>query len=117
MSTIVEGIDLDLLLEDQARLTKRVAELEDNQETIVRFLRRAFPKKANQLKKLLKEPETVKKIPKAKTALGQEDDELTTKGAIMRCFTAKPVSNDPIIQNSGISWPKKRPEISEGLGG
>jgi len=36
-------------LEDVAYLKRRVSELEDNQETIVKFLTKNFPKKANQL--------------------------------------------------------------------
>jgi len=114
---VVNGIDLDLLLEDQARLTKRVSELEDNQETIVRFLRGKFPMLSNQLKKLLREQEPTKKHTKLKTAFAQEDDELSTNDAIIRCKMARNVNVDPILKSVGISGTNQSSVIPERLRG
>lgn len=117
---LVNGIDLELLLEDLAYTKRRVSELEDNQETIVKFLSRSFPKKANQLKRILPAPEEQKSRTEPKNAysvFGQEDDGLTTTRAISRCFASKPVSSDPINFNSGISWPKVKHGVPESLRG
>lgn len=114
--TLTNGIDLDLLLEDQAHLTKRVAELEDNQETIVKFLRRSFPKKVNQLTRLLNEPD-VKKSTKATSAFMQEDDGLSTDDAIMQCMMATPCSFDPALSKVGIESSREKFVVSDCLRG
>ena len=119
MGAIVKGIDLDLLLEDLALTKQRVSELEDNQETIVEFLTKTFPKKAGQLKRILQNTEEKKKPAKSKasySSFGQEDDGLTTEVAIRQCLAAKSVSDDPVLSKVGISWSEK-PEISAGLRG
>lgn len=102
---IIDGIDLDLLLEDNARLTKRVAELEDNQEKLIKFMAARFPKHGNQLKKLLSDQEEQKRKSKPKntySSFGQEDDGISTEDAIKMCFSAKPISVDPVLQKVGI---------------
>lgn len=117
MSAIVEGIDLDLILDDLAHTKKRVAELEDNQEYLVKFLRRAFPKKANQLTRLLREPGTGKKTAKPTTAFMQEDEGLSTENAVAQCLLAKPVSSDPILSKVGIESTREKFELSDCLRG
>lgn len=87
---------------DIAYLKRRVTDLEDDQETIVKFLRARFPKMANQLKRLLKEQDVKQKAVKSATAFNQEDGELTTSRAIAQCFVAKPVKVDPILSKVGI---------------
>lgn len=99
---LVNGIDLDLLLEELAYTKRRVSELEDDQETIVKFLRARFPKMANQLKRLLKEQDVKQKSVKSTTPFNQEDGELTTSRAIAQCVLAKHVKVDPILRKSGI---------------
>lgn len=116
----VNGIDLDLLLEDQARLTKRVAELEDNQVTILTFLDRNFPRKSDKIKRILRRNEESRKPTKprtAYTALGQDDEGLTTEEAVRRCFVSKPVFLDPILKEVGISGKEEKPKISTSLRG
>lgn len=117
---IVSGIDLDLLLEDNARLTKRVSELEDTQEKLIKFMRARFPKYGNQLKKLLPEPEEQKRKAKPKnsySSLGQEDDGLSTENAIRQCFSAKNVSVDPVYEKVGIVSTREKPVIPASLRG
>lgn len=108
-------------LEDVAYLKRRVSELEDNQETIVMFLTKNFPKKANQLKKILQVTEEKKKPAKSKasySSFGQENEGLSTEEAVMLCLAAKPVTSnsDPILSKVGISRSDK-PEIPAGLRG
>jgi tRNA C32,U32 (ribose-2'-O)-methylase TrmJ len=114
----VNGIDLDLILEDLAYTKKRVSELEDNQVTILTFLDRNFPRKSDKIKRILRkkeERETVK--PKACSAFGQEDTGLTTEEAVRRCFVSKPVSSDPILKEVGISGTKDKVRIPASLRG
>ncbi|MFZ2499569.1 hypothetical protein [Methanosarcina sp.] len=108
--TIVEGIDLDLLLEDLAYTKQRLSKLEDDQETIVKFLRARFPKMANQLKRLLREHEDSKKPSKVTTTFMQEDEGLTTYKAIAQCISARPVSVDPVLSKVCIQSSQKMPE-------
>ena len=115
---LVNGIDLDLLLEDNARLTKRVAELEEIQEKLIKFMKARFPKYGNQLKKLLPEPEETKKKDKPKnsySSFSQEDVGLSTETAIRQCFSAKNVSVDPVYEKVGIVGTKGKPVIPASL--
>jgi rRNA methylase len=114
---IINGIDLDLLLEDLAYTKRRVSELEDNQETIVKFLRARFPKYGNQLKRLLQDNEKPKKSSKSSTIFGQEDSGLTTEEAIAQCRMSKTVSTDPILTKIVIRGPKEKPVASANLRG
>lgn len=87
---------------DIAYLKRRVTDLEDDQETIVRFIRARFPKAGHQLNRLLKEPD-VKQMPvRSTTPFNQDSGDLTTSKAIAQCFVAKPVKVDPILSKSGI---------------
>ncbi|MEN6290682.1 MAG: hypothetical protein ABFD07_01525 [Methanobacterium sp.] len=117
---IVNGIDLDLLLEDLAYTKRRVAELEDNQEIIIKFMRARFPKHGNQLKKLLHNPEGHKSKSKPNnsySSFGQEDNVLSIGNAIKQHFSAKNVSVDPILKNVGIVGTREKPAIPESLRG
>jgi hypothetical protein len=94
---IVGGIDLNLLLEDLARLTKRVAELETDKDRLVRYIRGKFPKDSNRLTKLLNTESTnIKKPSSELNVFGQEDTGMTTEQAISQMFSATPAIIDPI---------------------
>jgi hypothetical protein len=98
-NTMVGGIDVNLLLEDLAKLTKRVAELENANETLIRFIRGKFPRDSNKLTKLLNAKSDISittKLSSEFSVFGQEDSEITTEQAISRCLSAVPVSVDPI---------------------
>jgi len=124
MSAVVKGIDLDLLLEDLALTKRRISELEDNQkvimsnqEVITDFLVKSFPKKGRQLRKLLRDVGPTKEKVSLVSVFGQADDGLSDRDAIIQCMIAQPVSNDSIDHRAGISFPKKKPEISAKLRG
>lgn len=92
-----DEVDLDLLLEDIAMLTKRVAVLEDTNETLVRILKGKFPKDSNKLTKLLNGKDTyITELSSEYSIFGQEDAEMTTKQAINQCFSATPITVDPV---------------------
>ena len=94
---VIAGIDLNLLLEDLARLTKRVAELETDKDKLVRYIRGKFPKDANRLTKLLNTESNIVQRPNSELSIfGQEDSGLTTEQAISQIFNATPVTVDPI---------------------
>lgn len=116
---LINGIDLDLILEDQARLTKRVAELEDNQVTILTFLDRNFPRKSEKIKRILHRNDDKRKPASTQnnSIFGQEDVGLTTEEAVIRCFFSKSVSSDPILKEVGIIGKKDKPKISASLRG
>jgi predicted phage-related endonuclease len=116
---LVNDIDLDLLLEDQARLTKRVAELEDNQETILKFLNQNFHRKSERIKRILQRREESRKPvkPQNNSAFGQEDTGMTTEEAVRRCFVSKNVSSDPILLKVGISGTENKARIPASLRG
>ncbi len=97
------GVDLDLLLLDLARLTKRVSELENDKDRLVRFIRGKFPRDASKLTKLLNMESTNYKKPKSELNIfGQEDDGMTTEQAISQMFNATPAIVDPISKISPI---------------
>jgi len=113
-------MDLDLLLEDLAYTKKRVYELEETQEKLIKFLKARFPKFDNQLKKLLQDPEEQKRRSRPKNAyssFGQEEEGLSTEDAIAQCLTAKSVSVDPVLKKVGICWKEVKPEIPASLRG
>jgi len=100
---IVAGIDLNLLLEDLARLTKRVSELESDKDSLVRFIRRKFPKDSNRLTKLLNTESTNYAKPNSDLSIfGQEDSGMTTGQAILRVSNATPAIVDPISKISPV---------------
>ncbi len=100
---IIAGIDLNLLLEDLARLTKRVAELESEKDKLVRYIRGKFPKDSNRLTKLLNTESTnYKKLSSELNIFGQEDDGMTTEQAISEMFSATPAIVDPISKISSV---------------
>lgn len=102
-SSIVGGIDLNLLLENLARLTKRVAELENDKDRLVRFIRGKFPKDSNRLTKLLNIESTNSKKPSSElNVFGQEDDGMTTEQAISQIFNATPAIVDPLSKISPV---------------
>ncbi|MDD4805116.1 MAG: hypothetical protein PHN69_08315 [Candidatus Pacebacteria bacterium] len=100
---IIAGIDLNLLLEDLARLTKRVAELESDKDKLIRFIRGKFPKDSNRLTKLLNTESTNYKKPSSELSIfGQEDVGMTTEQAISEMFNATPAIVDPLSKMSPI---------------
>ena len=102
-NNVVAGVDLDMLLEDLARLTKRVAELESDKNRLVRFIRGKFPKDASKLTKLLNMESTNNKKPSSDLSIfGQEDDGMTTEQAISQMFNATPATVDPLSKISPV---------------
>lgn len=93
--SIIGGVDVNLLLEDVAALTKRVAELEDDKDALFRILRRKFHGDKDIAKLLNPKSPNVKLNSSGYSVFGQEDD-LTTERAIEELFSAQPVKVDPL---------------------
>jgi hypothetical protein len=106
--TLVNGIDLDLLIEDLAYTKRRVTQLEDNQKTIIKFLMARFSQKANKIKRLLGDPKESKKM--KVTVFGQDiDKDLTTDEAILQCMLSVSVEEDPILKKVKVQANKNQP--------
>lgn len=94
-SAIVCGIDLNLILEDMARLTRRVAELENQLEMISKHGKRTRDHNVVNNNK--------DTIDSNVSVFGQGDKDMTDEQAIMECMLATPVTSDPLQNISFIS--------------
>jgi acetolactate synthase small subunit len=87
----------DLLREELERMTKILAQTEDDLQTMIKFVNRKHPQDAKVLASILNTKNTYKTEPNSVTSIfGQGDSEMSTEDAIWRIMNAKPVNKDPL---------------------
>lgn len=128
--TEVNGIDLDLLLEDLAQTKRRLSVLEKTQDSLLVFVIEKLPSKEvlrlekfflNTFKDDEELPDDALTILNVIRSFSTASYHKETKQAVRDCFNAIPNLNssacsDPIFKEVGIAGPKKSPKISASLG-